>query len=123
MELSFRRDVYKRQGQRIVGCAVLVQIPGNLVEVAANPAVLGGQLPDSGEQFVIDRRHMDNGAYGGAPVSYTHLDVYKRQLHEGFKGLQLTGCHVAHFVFSPFLAAPPSSARGRFCLLYTSRCV
>lgn len=28
-------------------------------------------------------------------------------------GLQLTGCHVAHFVFSPFLAAPPSSARGR----------
>lgn len=34
-------------------------------------------------------------------------------LHEGFKGLQLTGCHVAHFVFSPFLAAPPSSARGR----------
>ncbi len=54
-------------GQRIVGCAVLVQIPGNLVEVAADPAVLGGQLPDSGEQFVIDRRHMDNGAYGGAP--------------------------------------------------------
>ena len=34
-------------------------------------------------------------------------------LHEGFKGLQLTGCHVAHFVFSPFFAAPPSSARGR----------
>ena len=54
-------------GQRVVGCAVLVQIPGNLVEVAADPAVLGGQLPDSGEQFIIDRRHMDNGAYGGAP--------------------------------------------------------
>ena len=33
--------------------------------------------------------------------------------HEGFKGLQLSGCHVAHFVLSPFLAAPPSSARGR----------
>ena len=51
-------------GQRIVGCAVLVQIPGNLIEVAANPAVLGCQLPDSGEQLVIDRRHMDNRAYG-----------------------------------------------------------
>src|SRR5699024_11241409 len=40
-------------GQRIVGCAVLIQIPGNLVEVAADPAVLGGQLPDSREQFII----------------------------------------------------------------------
>ena len=39
----------------VVGCAVLVQIPGYLVEVAADPAVLGGQLSDSGEQFVIDR--------------------------------------------------------------------
>ena len=39
----------------MIGCAVLVQIPGNLVEVAADPAVLGCELPDSGEQFVIDR--------------------------------------------------------------------
>jgi len=54
-------------GEGVVRCAVLVQIPGYLVEVAADPAVLGGQLPDSGEQFIIDRRHMDNGAYGGAP--------------------------------------------------------
>ena len=54
-------------GQRVIGYAVLVQIPGNLVEVAADPAVLGCELPDSGEQFVIDRRHMEYGAYGGAP--------------------------------------------------------
>ena len=54
-------------GQRIVGYAVLVQIPGNLVEVAADPAVLGCEFPDSGKQLVIDRRHMDNWAYGGAP--------------------------------------------------------
>ena len=39
--------------RRIVGCAVLVQIPGYLIEVAADPAVLCGQLPDSGEQFII----------------------------------------------------------------------
>ena len=34
-------------------------------------------------------------------------------LHEGFKGLQLTGCHVAHFL--SLLSSPyqPSSARGR----------
>ena len=54
-------------GQRIVGCAVLVQIPGYLVEVAADPDILGCEFPDSGKQLVIDRRHMDNGAYGGAP--------------------------------------------------------
>ena len=46
----------------MIGRAVLVQIPGNLVEVAADPAVLGCELPDSGEQFVIDRRHMEYGA-------------------------------------------------------------
>ena len=40
-------------GERIVGCAVLVQIPGYLVEVAADPAVLGCQLPDSGKKFVL----------------------------------------------------------------------
>ena len=54
-------------GQRVVGCAVLVQIPGYLVEVAADPAILGCEFSDSGKQLVIDRRHMDNGAYGGAP--------------------------------------------------------
>ncbi len=47
--------------------AVFVQVPGNLVEVAADPAVLGCELPDSGKQLVIDRRHMDNGAYGRFP--------------------------------------------------------
>ena len=45
-------------GKGVVGYAVFVQIPGNLIEVAADPAVLGCQLPDSGKQLVIDRRHM-----------------------------------------------------------------
>ena len=49
------------------GFSVFVQIPGNLIEVAADPAVLGCQLPDSGKQLVIDRRHMDNRAYGRPP--------------------------------------------------------
>ena len=42
-------------GQRVIGYAVLVQIPGNLIEIAADPAVLGGQLSNSGKQFIIDR--------------------------------------------------------------------
>ena len=32
-------------GKGVVGYAVFVQIPGNLIEVAADPAVLGCQLP------------------------------------------------------------------------------
>ncbi len=38
------------------------------------------------------------------PVSYTHLDVYKRQLHHG---------PLAH----------PEIRQSQDCLLYTSRCV
>ena len=40
-------------GKGVVGYAVFVQIPGNLIEVAADPAVLGCQLPDSGKKFVL----------------------------------------------------------------------
>ena len=63
-------------GKGVVGYAVFVQIPGNLIEVAADPAVLGCEFPDSGKQLVIDRRHMDNWAYGGAPLLYFHKDIF-----------------------------------------------
>ncbi len=35
-------------------CAALVKKSGNLIEVAADFAVLSGQLPDSGQQLIID---------------------------------------------------------------------
>ena len=77
----------------MVGCAVLVQIPGYLVEVAADPAVLGGQLPNSGEQFIIDRRHMDYGAYGCPPYrlpeKFGLADTIERKPH----------CEVGVFIF------------------------
>ena len=80
-------------GQRVIGYAVLVQIPGNLVEVAANLAILGGQLSNSGEQFIIDRRYMDNGAYGRAPY----------RLPEKFRLADTIGrkprCEVGVFIF------------------------
>ena len=47
------------------------------------------------------------------PVSYTHLDVYKRQDSE---------FGVASMVGSLYVVAAPSGA-GKTCLLYTSRCV
>ena len=43
------------------------------------------------------------------PVSYTHLDVYKRQ-----------GLDVDHEAFA---TAPAVQAMTKACLLYTSRCV
>ena len=33
----------------------------DLIEVAANPAVFGGQLPKCGKQLIIDRGNRDNG--------------------------------------------------------------
>ena len=50
------------------------------------------------------------------PVSYTHLDVYKRQL----QGLLFPfGVRVAEAIVAP----PAIDAANRPCLLYTSRCV
>ena len=33
-------------------------------------------------KFRVDGRLVDAGANGDAPVSYTHLDVYKRQIYD-----------------------------------------
>ena len=57
------------------------------------------------------------------PVSYTHLDVYKRQLHNYFfmKSVDMVreGGLVAFITSQGVLNAE----QGRPCLLYTSRCV
>ena len=39
----------------MIGYAVFVQIPGNLIEVAADPAVLGCEFPDSGKPLVREQ--------------------------------------------------------------------
>jgi hypothetical protein len=45
----------------------LVQRPGDLIEVASDAPVFGGQLPDGGQQLVIDRGNGHDGADGRAP--------------------------------------------------------
>ena len=45
----------------------LVQRPGDLIEVASDAPVFGGQLPDGGQQLVIDRGNRDNGTDACAP--------------------------------------------------------
>ena len=66
------------------------------------------------------------------PVSYTHLDVYKRQLHETALGLGATFLRVNLALLLGALWTVPAGvaiglnprlARIAHCLLYTSRCV
>ena len=53
---------------------------------------------------------------GGGSVSYTHLDVYKRQLLIDYNSVWQMGAEGAErFLFS--------EKEGYTCLLYTSRCV
>ena len=62
---------------------------------------------------------MDNeGCIHYTPVSYTHLDVYKRQREQrGDGGLEWMVCD------AETLPMDDNSADAYVCLLYTSRCV
>ncbi len=48
-------------GKSVVRCSVLVQIAGNLIEVAADLPILPGQPAHGGKQLVIDGGHGDDG--------------------------------------------------------------
>ena len=58
---------------------------------------------------------------GLEPVSYTHLDVYKRQGQIEFRVFGHR--RGAKAVKQPLCKAPAHRAQRRACLLYTSRCV
>ena len=72
-------DVYKRQVVGHLACAVTLGSRSSTEVVrwasaAAVPSTIGGGSVMSG-----DARGVAVNAAGAAPVSYTHLDVYKRQ--------------------------------------------
>ena len=58
-------DVYKRQNQYKMKVAGNLFLPKNMKEGDRYPAIIVGHPM-------------------GCPVSYTHLDVYKRQLYDSF---------------------------------------
>ena len=65
--------------------------------------------------------NMDTDLQGRISVSYTHLDVYKRQSYNWTFGTWIGGRH--QFKYSTF-AKPTIGLREFYiCLLYTSRCV
>ena len=51
-------------GQGVVRRSVLVQIPSDLVQVAADLSIFPGQPANGGKQLVVDRGHRDNGLDG-----------------------------------------------------------
>ena len=72
----FMIDVYKRQGGALSGDRYrVVDQPGH----AAGGAAEAEAVRHNGGQFAIGRFGHD--VQTRSPVSYTHLDVYKRQSH------------------------------------------
>ena len=83
-------------------------------------------IVDQAYQVVRRKRDLRQALLNPVPVSYTHLDVYKRQnyTHPGFgevtiasDGQNIVGLWMAgqkHF---------GGTVDGEICLLYTSRCV
>ena len=57
------------------------------------------------------------------PVSYTHLDVYKRQVYGGTEHTNAYGGSTYGAYGAGAVHAYPGGATAYHCLLYTSRCV
>ena len=73
---------------------------------------------DYADQPQLELR-MQTPRTGSAPVSYTHLDVYKRQ-HIAHAVHRLDVLAALRFNFVPHPA--DGRSQGVFCLLYTSNC-
>ena len=67
---------------------------------------------------------VEREACGLNPVSYTHLDVYKRQGQDVLDNLNPNSLEILTTAkLEPSLANAKLEDRFQFCLLYTSRCV
>ena len=86
--LTYRQniDAEKRQENRLQELAQLDEMTGLLTKTATRRHIehLLKEKPDQLYAFFIldiDTFKQANDLYGHASVSYTHLDVYKRQVH------------------------------------------
>ena len=87
-------DVYKRQGQAVLRTASAAQPPGS-----ASPNRPAGGAPVSAGTVSKQRSHgiSSTSLLSPVTVSYTHLDVYKRQV---FLSIQTySGLHWLQFLF------------------------
>ena len=68
--------------------------------------------------YVVPELSTDN-----EPVSYTHLDVYKRQLQRWLTAAGITKKITFHCTRHSFGSLHVEMGTDMACLLYTSRCV
>ena len=98
-------------------------------ELVAKACTLAGTLHKARD---IHELHDGRGLFIGlpdlgqlVPVSYTHLDVYKRQLYACNVGEDDLMEGIENNKYVPLVAARAKEEGARYipCLLYTSRCV
>ena len=80
---------------------------GNLIEVAADPAVFGGQLSERGKQLVVDRGNRDNrtdacALNGNSAFSdcltFSALASRPQLTHAAFHRMVCDGCYHARTI-------------------------
>ena len=94
-------DVYKRQGQvrsiedirnvilgNVQGVAIRVR---DVAEVGIGRELRTGAATDDGREIVLGTVFMLIGENSRTAVSYTHLDVYKRQLNRKAVDMAMAG--------------------------------
>ena len=83
----FRSDVYKRQGGQAVHSENIENYPG--VEAGIDGLSLSEKMQRGAERFGAEM--VTDEVRRVQPVSYTHLDVYKRQRQGLLDGVAVTG--------------------------------
>ena len=80
-------------------------------------------IRDRGVGRIVDKPWVVDGALAVRPVSYTHLDVYKRQVVDLRTITPYDDATVVDSVRRTGRCVVVQEAQGFACLLYTSRCV
>ena len=84
-------------------------------------------MPQAAARHAVPERTAKflSSAHAAGPVSYTHLDVYKRQIPDMVRAAAgyITEKNVAMFERTGVLTQAECHSRYEICLLYTSRCV
>ena len=99
----------------LAGLAYAIEEFDRRVFVGLEPPALA-RMRKNPERF-IERIRVGSEKEDRDPVSYTHLDVYKRQSPQHVWG------DIAKIVESGGPVGVPWDERSNTCLLYTSRCV
>ena len=102
-----------------------VRLLNEMAPVAASfqPAKAAPVKPHEPRPFTLPTPDRNVEAVAAYPVSYTHLDVYKRQQQRRKGAVAFAPAGVGFIVEQRFIQQIIMAALHGACLLYTSRCV